>query len=293
MSVELTRLTLAEARDGLAGGAFSAVELTEAYLGAIERARDLNAFITETPDRARELAEASDARRRTGRGWACSTACRWPSRTCSAPRACRPPPARTSSSGFVPPYESTVTANLWEAGAVMVGKTNLDEFAMGSSNMTSYFGGVENPWEPKDDHEAGARRLVRRLGGGGRGTGVPGSTGTDTGGSIRQPAAFCGIVGLKPTYGRCSRWGVVAFARSLDQAGPFARTVEDAALLLQGDGRPRSQGFDLGAARRARFRSAALDRRHPRPAGRHSQGVPGRRHGRRDRRAVGAGASRC
>src|SRR5262249_28308112 len=137
--------------------------------------------------------------------------------------------------GFVPTYESTVTTNLWKAGAVMVGKTNPDQVAMGSSNMTSYFGGVENPWKRRGDN----RKLVPGGSSGGSAAAVaaymvPGSTGTDTGGSIRQPASFCGIVGLKPTYGRCSRWGVVAFSSSLDQPGPLARTVEDSALLLQG-----------------------------------------------------------
>ena len=170
--------------------------------------------------------------------------------------------------GFVPQYESTVTANLWKAGAVMVGKTNLDEFAMGSSNMTSYFGGVENPWKKRGDN----RKLVPGGSSGGSAAVVaaymvPGSTGTDTGGSIRQPAAFCGIVGLKPTYGRCSRWGVVAFASSLDQPGPFARTVEDSALLLQGMAGHDPKDFDVGAARRAGLRRGRAQSRHQGPAG--------------------------
>jgi len=189
--------------------------------------------------------------------------------------------------GFVPQYESTVTANLWKSGAVMVGKTNLDEFAMGSSNMTSHFGGVENPWKRKGDN----RKLVPGGSSGGSAAAVaahmvPGSTGTDTGGSIRQPASFCGIVGLKPTYGRCSRWGVVAFASSLDQPGPLARTVEDTALLLQA-----MSGHDPRIRPPRRCPCPTLP---PLPApptsgaeGRHSQGIPGRRHVARDHGAVG------
>ncbi|MGE0714552.1 MAG: Asp-tRNA(Asn)/Glu-tRNA(Gln) amidotransferase subunit GatA [Alphaproteobacteria bacterium] len=228
----LTDLTLAEARDGLAARRFSARELTEAHVAAIEKARPLNAFITETPERALAQAAASDKRLAAGEAGALE----------GVPLAikdlfCTEGVLTTAAShildGFKPPYESTVTANLWKAGAVMVGKTNLDEFAMGSSNMTSHYGPVENPWRRKGDNRA----LVPGGSSGGSAAAVAarlalGATGTDTGGSIRQPAAFCGIVGLKPTYGRCSRWGIVAFASSLDQAGPMARTVEDAALLL-------------------------------------------------------------
>ena len=146
--------------------------------------------------------------------------------------------------GFIPPYESTVTEKLWQAGAVMLGKTNLDEFAMGSSNTTSHYGPVENPWRRPGDN----RPLVPGGSSGGSAAAVAahaalGATGTDTGGSIRQPASFCGIVGLKPTYGRCSRWGVVAYASSLDHPGPMARTVRDAAILLRRDGRARSEGI--------------------------------------------------
>ena len=229
----LTDLTIAQLTAALASKDTSAVEVAEAHLAKLDQHRALNAFITETPDRARAMAKASDERRWKGEAGLLD----------GVPLAikdlfCTEGVPTTAASrildGFVPTYESTVTANLWKAGAVMVGKTNLDEFAMGSSNMTSHFGGVENPWKRKGDN----RKLVPGGSSGGSAAAVaaymvPGSTGTDTGGSIRQPAAFCGIVGLKPTYGRCSRWGVVAFASSLDQPGPFTRTVEDAAVMLQ------------------------------------------------------------
>jgi aspartyl-tRNA(Asn)/glutamyl-tRNA(Gln) amidotransferase subunit A len=230
---ELTSLTIAEARDGLRHGEFSAVELTTAHLSAMERARALNAFVLETPERAQAMAQASD--QRIGRDEArplegipvavkdmfCTEGVR--STACSH-----------ILEGFVPTYESTVTAQLWRDGAVMLGKTNNDEFAMGSSNETSYFGPVQSPWRrrganaplvPGGSSGGSAAALAANL--------CLGATGTDTGGSIRQPAAFCGVVGIKPTYGRCSRWGIVAFASSLDQAGPFARSVQDAAILLR------------------------------------------------------------
>ena len=228
----LTDLTIAEARDRLAAGDFSARELTEAHIAAVEAARPLNAFITETPERAIADAEASDARRAAADAGAMD----------GIPIAikdlfCTEGVMTTAGShileGFTPPYESTVTANLRRAGTVMLGKTNLDEFAMGSSNETSYFGPVVNPWRRTGDDAD----LVPGGSSGGSATAVAaraclGATGTDTGGSIRQPAAFCGIVGAKPTYGRCSRWGTVAFASSLDQAGPMTRTVRDAAIML-------------------------------------------------------------
>jgi aspartyl-tRNA(Asn)/glutamyl-tRNA(Gln) amidotransferase subunit A len=230
---ELTTLTLKAARDGLHARAFSAAELARAHVAAIERHRDLNAFITETPERALAMADASDARLAAGEGGLLE----------GLPLAikdlfCTEGVLTTAGShildGFIPPYESTVSRKLWEAGAVCLGKTNLDEFAMGSSNMTSYYGGVRNPWTRAGDNAA----LVPGGSSGGSAAAVAarlclGATGTDTGGSIRQPAGFCGIAGIKPTYGRCSRWGVVAFASSLDQAGPLARTVEDCALMLQ------------------------------------------------------------
>ncbi len=229
----LTDLTLAEARTGLARGDFTAVELTEAHLAAIEKARTLNAFISETPDRAMAMARAADARRAAGDTRPLD----------GLPVAvkdlfCTEGVRTTAGShildGFVPTYESAVTANLWRDGAVLLGKANLDEFAMGSSNTTSYFGPVTNPWRRRDAPEAD---LVPGGSSGGSAAAVAGrlalaATGTDTGGSIRQPASFCGIVGFKPTYGRCSRWGIVAFASSLDQAGPMTRTVRDAAIML-------------------------------------------------------------
>ncbi|CAK0779006.1 Glutamyl-tRNA(Gln) amidotransferase subunit A [Azospirillaceae bacterium] len=232
----LTRLTIAEALDGLERRVFSAEELTQAHIDAMVAARSLNAFITETPEKALAMARLSDERRRRGEAQLLD----------GVPIAvkdlfCTEGVLTTAAShildGFKPPYESTVTANLWRAGAVMLGKANLDEFAMGSSNVTSYYGPVVNPWSPG---KVGAweRKLVPGGSSGGSAAAVAarcamGATGTDTGGSIRQPGSFCGIVGLKPTYGRCSRWGVVAFASSLDQAGPMARTVRDTALMMR------------------------------------------------------------
>lgn len=232
---DLTSLSAADALAGLAQRSFSAVELTEAYLVAVEKARVLNAFITETPERARAMAAESDGRRARGEARALD----------GLPIAikdlfCTQGVLTTAGShildGFVPPYESTVTENLWRAGAVMLGKTNLDEFAMGSSNVTSHYGPVISPWSPGTPG-AWSRRLVPGGSSGGSAAAVAfgaaaAATGTDTGGSIRQPGSLCGIVGLKPTYGRCSRWGIVAFASSLDQAGPMTRTVRDAALML-------------------------------------------------------------
>jgi aspartyl-tRNA(Asn)/glutamyl-tRNA(Gln) amidotransferase subunit A len=230
---DLTSLTLAQAREALRKKEFSATELAEAYLAAVEQARALNAFVMETPERARAMAQASDARLAKGEGGPLE----------GLPLAikdlfCTEGVRTTACShildNFVPPYESTVTANLWRNGAVLVGKTNADEFAMGSSNETSYYGPVVSPWRRR-----GAQtKLVPGGSSGGSAAAVAarvcvGAIGTDTGGSIRQPAAFCGVVGLKPTYGRCSRWGIVAFASSLDQAGPFGRTIGDCAILLR------------------------------------------------------------
>ncbi|MEO5336696.1 MAG: Asp-tRNA(Asn)/Glu-tRNA(Gln) amidotransferase subunit GatA [Magnetospirillum sp. WYHS-4] len=228
---QLTDLTIAEARDRLAKKEFSAVELTRAHLDAMARARHLNAFVTETPDVALERARASDARRAAGQAGAME----------GIPVGvkdlfCTEGVLTTAAShildGFKPPYESTVTAKLRDAGAVMLGKLNLDEFAMGSANVTSYYGNVVSPWKGKDGKD-----LVPGGSSGGSAAAVAarlclGATGTDTGGSIRQPAAYTGIVGIKPTYGRCSRWGIVAFASSLDQAGPMTRSVRDAAIML-------------------------------------------------------------
>jgi aspartyl-tRNA(Asn)/glutamyl-tRNA(Gln) amidotransferase subunit A len=228
----LTALGLAEARAGLAAKKFSATELVEAHLAAIG-ADDLNAFILATPERARAMAKESDRRLAAGEARPLE----------GIPVGvkdlfCTAGIATTAGSrileSFVPPYESTVTAKLWDAGAVLVGKTNLDEFAMGSSTVTSWFEPTLNPWTPP----GAATPLVPGGSSGGSTAAVaarlcPAAIGTDTGGSIRQPAAFCGVVGLKPTYGRCSRFGIVAFASSLDQAGPITRTVADCALMLQ------------------------------------------------------------
>ena len=229
----LTELTLAEACSALRQKKCSAVELAQAHIRAIEKARALNAFIIETPEKALVMARQSDARIARGEAGPLE----------GIPLGikdlyCTEGVQTTAGShileGFVPPYESTVTANLWRDGALMLGKLNLDEFAMGSSNETSHFGPVISPWRRRGSNAA----LVPGGSSGGSAAAVAarlcfGATASDTGGSIRQPAAFTGTTGIKPTYGRCSRWGMVAFASSLDQAGPIARSVRDAAILLR------------------------------------------------------------
>jgi aspartyl-tRNA(Asn)/glutamyl-tRNA(Gln) amidotransferase subunit A len=229
---DLTCLTLAQARDGLSSKSFSAIELTEAHLAAIERARDLNAFVLETPEQARAMARAADARLKSGEARPLE-GLPLGIKDIFATRAVRTTACSHILDNFVPTYESSITANLWRDGAVLLGKLNNDEFAMGSSSETSVFGPVVSPWRRRGSNTP----LVPGGSSGGSAAAVAamlcvGAVGTDTGGSIRQPAAFTGIVGIKPTYGRCSRWGIVAFASSLDQAGPFARTVRDAAILL-------------------------------------------------------------
>jgi aspartyl-tRNA(Asn)/glutamyl-tRNA(Gln) amidotransferase subunit A len=230
---DLTSLTLAEARDGLARKTFTSVELTDAHLAAMERARALNVYVLETPEQARAMARDADAKIAKGEGGPLA-GISLGIKDLFATRDVRTTACSKILGDFKPPYESTVTTQLWRDGAVMLGKLNNDEFAMGSSNETSCFGPVVNPWR-RDGSDA---KLVPGGSSGGSASAVAaglclGATGTDTGGSIRQPAAFTGIVGIKPTYGRCSRWGIVAFASSLDQAGPFARTVRDTAILLR------------------------------------------------------------
>ncbi|WP_386683330.1 Asp-tRNA(Asn)/Glu-tRNA(Gln) amidotransferase subunit GatA [Loktanella sp. R86503] len=234
---DLTKLTIADARDALRKGDITSAELTQACLTAIDAADALNAFVHKTPEVAKSQAEAADARLKAG----------------DTPDLCGIPlgikdlfctkgvPSQAASgilAGFKPEYESTVTSQLFDAGAVMLGKLNMDEFAMGSSNETSVYGDAVNPWKVDD------RKLTPGGSSGGSASAVAadlclGATGTDTGGSIRQPAAFTGITGIKPTYGRVSRWGVVAFASSLDQAGPMTKTVRDSAIMLRA-----MSGFD-------------------------------------------------
>ena len=229
----LTALTISAARDGLKKKSFSSRELTDAYLDAMARARILNAYVVETPVEARAMADASDARLAKGEAGALE-GIPLGIKDLFATKGVHTQAASHVLDGFKPTYESTVTSNLWRDGAVMLGKLNMDEFAMGSSNETSYYGNVINPWRRRNSNAA----LVPGGSSGGSASAVAahlcaGATATDTGGSIRQPAAFTGTVGIKPTYGRCSRWGVVAFASSLDQAGPIARDVRDAAILLK------------------------------------------------------------
>ena len=231
----LTDLTIAAARAGLDAGTFSSRELTEAHIEAVEAQRTLNTFITETPDLALAQADDADARRAAGNVVGAMDGVPIAMKDLFCTEGVRTTAGSHILEPFVPPYESTVSAKLKAGGAVTLGKANLDEFAMGSANITSYYGAAINPWV------AGGGDNRQRVPGGSSGGSAAAvaariaiaATGTDTGGSIRQPASFCGIVGMKPTYGRCSRWGIVAFASSLDQAGPMTRTVEDAAMMLQ------------------------------------------------------------
>jgi aspartyl-tRNA(Asn)/glutamyl-tRNA(Gln) amidotransferase subunit A len=230
---DLTELTIAEIRDGLAKKSFSASDLTKAYLANMANARALNAYIVETPEKALAMAAESDKRIAAGAARPLEGV-PLGIKDLFATEGIHTQAASHVLDAFKPTYESTVTANLWADGAVMLGKLNMDEFAMGSSNETSYYGPVVNPWRSKGSNAP----LVPGGSSGGSAAAVAarlcaGATATDTGGSIRQPAAFTGTVGIKPTYGRCSRWGIVAFASSLDQAGPIARDVRDAAILLK------------------------------------------------------------
>lgn len=237
---DLTNLTVAQIRDGHRAGDFSAVEVAEAFNANVAGAKLLNAFIVETPEHAIAAAKTADADRAAGTLKPLSGV---PigMKDLFATNGVQTTAASHMLEGFVPRYESTVSAKLWDAGCGMLGKLNLDQFAMGSSNETSYFGNVISPWKRND---GGNAALAPGGSSGGSSTAIaarlcPAATGTDTGGSIRQPAAFTGISGIKPTYGRCSRWGIVAFASSLDQAGPMARDVRDCAIMLE-----NMAGFD-------------------------------------------------
>ncbi|MBY3366350.1 Asp-tRNA(Asn)/Glu-tRNA(Gln) amidotransferase subunit GatA [Rhizobium laguerreae] len=231
---ELTSLTIAEARQKLRAKEITATELTEAYISAIDAANGrLNAYIKITPDLAHVMAKNSDARIAAGKAGELE-GIPLGIKDLFATVGVHTQACSHILDGFEPRYESTVTQNLWDDGAVMLGKLNMDEFAMGSSNETSHYGAVINPWRAEGSNQ----QLVPGGSSGGSAAAVAahlcaGATATDTGGSIRQPAAFTGTVGIKPTYGRCSRWGTVAFASSLDQAGPIARDVRDAAILLK------------------------------------------------------------
>ena len=237
---DLTDLGVAAIRDGVASGDFPAREVAAAFAAAVEKGRALNVWLAETPDHAFAAADAADAARASGDLKPLSGV-PLGIKDLFCTRGVETTAASAILKGFVPQYDSTVTAKLFEAGAGMLGKLNMDQFAMGSSNETSAFGNVISPWRRKD---GGNAALAPGGSSGGSSAAVsarmaPGATGTDTGGSIRQPAAFTGITGIKPTYGRCSRWGIVAFASSLDQAGPMARDVRDCAILLEA-----MSGFD-------------------------------------------------
>lgn len=230
---DLNELTISDARDKLKAGEITALELTESCLSAIEASNALNAFVHNTPEISRDQAKAADARLKSGDTPAmCGIPLGIKDLFCT--KGVLSQAGSAILDGFEPEYESTITQKLWDSGAVMLGKLNMDEFAMGSSNETSTYGDVVSPWRRGTDDAA----LTPGGSSGGSAAAVSadlclGATGTDTGGSIRQPAAFTGITGIKPTYGRCSRWGVVAFASSLDQAGPMTKSVRDAAIMLE------------------------------------------------------------
>jgi aspartyl-tRNA(Asn)/glutamyl-tRNA(Gln) amidotransferase subunit A len=231
---DLTSLGVKAIRDGVAGGEFTAREVAEAFNANVAAAKDLNAFIVATPEKALEAADKVDADRAAKKPLGPMAGVPIGMKDLFATKGVQTTAASHILDAFVPEYESTVSQKLWDAGAGMLGKLNMDQFAMGSSNETSYYGNVISPWRRKD---GGNAPLAPGGSSGGSSTAVsarlcPAATGTDTGGSIRQPAAFTGICGIKPTYGRCSRWGIVAFASSLDQAGPMARSVEDCAIML-------------------------------------------------------------
>lgn len=230
---ELTNLGVKAIRDGVKAGDFTAREVAEGFNAAVAQAAALNAFIVTTPEAALDAADKTDAKRAAGEDLGAMGGVPIGMKDLFATHGVQTTAASHILEGFKPQYESTVSQNLWDAGAGMLGKLNLDQFAMGSSNETSYFGNVSSPWRKEGSNAAmspggssggSSSAVAARI--------APAATGTDTGGSIRQPAAFTGICGIKPTYGRCSRWGVVAFASSLDQAGPTARSVEDCAIML-------------------------------------------------------------
>ncbi len=232
---DLTDLGIAAIRDGVRNGSFSAREVADAFIVKVAAAKPLNAFIVETPDHALAAAKAADDARAAGETLGKMAGVPIGMKDLFCTKGVQTTAASHILEGFTPPYESTVSQNLWNAGAGMLGKLNMDQFAMGSSNETSAFGNVISPWRRND---GGNAPLAPGGSSGGSSAAVsarlcPGATGTDTGGSIRQPAAFVGISGIKPTYGRCSRWGTVAFASSLDQAGPMARDVRDCAIMLE------------------------------------------------------------
>ena len=239
---DLTDLGVAAIRDGVREGSFSAREVADAFIANVSKAGALNAFLVETPDHALAAAKAADDARAAGETLKPLAGVPIGMKDLFCTKGVPTTAASHILEGFTPTYESTVSGNLWAAGAGMLGKLNMDQFAMGSSNETSYFGNVISPWRRSD---GGNAPLAPGGSSGGSSAAIaarlcPAATGTDTGGSIRQPAAFTGISGIKPTYGRCSRWGTIAFASSLDQAGPMARDVRDCAIMLQA-----MAGFDV------------------------------------------------